>query len=295
MTRVGVESEMPDNEAVGCLLYKHSLVRKLTRQRGSPVANEERAPTKAEEPFSLRGKTCLVTGAGSGIGAATARSLSAAGASVLVTDVQVDAAHAVAAQLPNASAMRLDVTSPMEVARASEQVPRLDVLVHNAGIGHVGDIAATAYEDFSRLMRVNVDSVFLMTQAFLPQLLAAQGGVVNIASVAGLVGVKQRFAYCASKGAVIAMSRQLAVEYAGRLRVNCICPGTVDSPFVAGYLAKFHAGEEDVVREQLKQRQPIGRLGTPEEVAALVRYVCSNEAAFMHGSVLTLDGGWTAA
>jgi 2-keto-3-deoxy-L-fuconate dehydrogenase len=159
----------------------------------------------------------------------------------------------------------------------------------------VGDILKTSEEDFARVMQVNAHSVFLVTRAALPLLLEAHGSIVNIGSVAGLVGVKQRFAYCASKGAVIAMTRQLAVDYPKELRVNCIAPGTVQSPFVEGYLEKYHAHEKEKVREELKARQPIGRLGTPEDVSHLVRYLCSDEASFMTGSVLNLDGGWTAA
>jgi 2-keto-3-deoxy-L-fuconate dehydrogenase len=113
--------------------------------------------------------------------------------------------------------------------------------------------------------------------------------------VAGLVGIKRRFAYCATKGAVVAMTRQLAVDYAGQLRVNCICPGTVDTPFVEAYLEKYHKHEKDKVRTELNQRQPVGRLGAPEEIAHMVLYLCSAEAAFVTGSILTIDGGWTAA
>jgi NAD(P)-dependent dehydrogenase (short-subunit alcohol dehydrogenase family) len=113
-------------------------------------------------------------------------------------------------------------------------------------------------------------------------------------SVAGLVAVKRRFAYCASKGAVVAMTRQLAGEYAGRLRVNCVCPGTVDTPFVEGYLEKYHKNEKEKVRADLNKRQPIGRLGKPEEIAHMVLYLCSDEAEFVTGSVMTIDGGWTA-
>jgi len=240
-------------------------------------------------------KTALVTGSGSGIGAATARELARAGMHLVVSDINLESAESVAAELPHARAVQMDVTSPESIRRSMELIPRLDVLVNNAGIGLVGDIEHTSVSDFERVMQVNVTSVFLVTQAALGLLLASRGSIVNIASVAGLVGIRKRFAYCASKGAVVAMTRQLAVEYPDKLRVNCICPGTIDSPFVAGYLAKYHAGEEEKVREELSARQPVGRLGRPEEVAALVRYVCSPEADFMHGSVLTIDGGWTAA
>jgi len=118
---------------------------------------------------------------------------------------------------------------------------------------------------------------------------------VNIGSVAGQVGVKQRFAYCASKGAVLAMTRQIAVDYAKQIRCNCIAPGTVQTPFVEGYLDKYHAHEKEKVREELRTRQPIGRLGTPEDIAGLVRYLCSHEAEFVQGAVVSIDGGWTAA
>ncbi len=251
-------------------------------------------PSQSDTVFRLDGKRALITGGGSGIGAAIARELSRAGAEVVVADIDTAAATRIAAECGNATAAAMDVTSPESIAAALQTLSRLDILVNNAGIGLVGDLAHTSHDDYARIMRVNVDSVFYVTQAALPLLFASHGSIVNIASVAGLVGIKQRFAYCASKGAVIAMSRQLAVEYPHQLRVNCVCPGTVDSPFVAGYLAKYHAGEEEAIREQLKARQPVGRLGRPEEVASLVRYLCSPEAEFMHGSVLTLDGGWTA-
>jgi NAD(P)-dependent dehydrogenase (short-subunit alcohol dehydrogenase family) len=129
----------------------------------------------------------------------------------------------------------------------------------------------------------------------MPLLLQARGSIVNLGSVAGLVGIKKRFAYCATKGAVVAMTRQLAVEYAGQIRVNCICPGTVDTPFVEGYLERYHKHEKEQVRAQLNLRQPVGRLGRPEEIAHMALYLCSNEAEFITGSVLTIDGGWTAA
>ena len=189
----------------------------------------------------------------------------------------------------------MDVTDRLAIQKVAAEQQRLDILINNAGIGHVGGILDVQPEDFDRLMQVNVHSVYYVTQAFLPLLLASHGCIVNIGSVAGMVGIKSRFAYCATKGAVLAMTRQLAVEYPRELRVNAIAPGTVQTPFVEGYLEKYHSHEKDKVREQLVARQPVGRLGTPEDVAGMVRYLCSEEASFINGAVLPLDGGWTAA
>jgi NAD(P)-dependent dehydrogenase (short-subunit alcohol dehydrogenase family) len=253
--------------------------------------------TNSDAAFRLDGLHALVTGGASGIGEATARELVRAGAFVWIADINLPAAEALAKTLGGARALRMDVTSPQSIDEAAEQLPQLDILINNAGIGHVGGIATTQPEDFDRLMQVNVRSVYLVTQRLLPLLLAspAKGSIVNIGSVAGLIGIKQRFAYCASKGAVLAMTRQLAVEYPKELRVNAICPGTVETPFVEGYLDKYHAHEKEKIREELKARQPMGRLGQPKEVASMVRYLSSREAGFISGSLLTLDGGWTAA
>jgi len=247
------------------------------------------------EPFYLENKIALVTGGASGIGAATTRELARAGAQVIIADINLAAAESLAAEVPGARAVKMDVTEAASIEQALAGTAKLDILVNNAGIGLVGDISRTAEEDFDRVMRVNVHSVFLVTKAALPLLLASRGSIVNIGSVAGSVGVKQRFAYCASKGAVQAMTRQIAVDYPKELRVNCIAPGTVQTPFVEGYLEKYHAHEKDKVREELKARQPIGRLGTPEDIASLVRYLCSKEAEFINGAVIPIDGGWTAA
>jgi NAD(P)-dependent dehydrogenase (short-subunit alcohol dehydrogenase family) len=258
------------------------------------------APGTAEA-FRLDGRHALVTGGASGIGEATVKELARAGAFVWIADINTAAAEALAASVSSAKALHLDVTNPDSIAAAVSQLDRLDVLINNAGIGHVGSIEATEPEDFDRLMNVNVRSVYLVTRAFLPLLLAANthheavGTIVNIASVSGLVGIKQRFAYCTSKGAVIAMTRQLAVEYPKSLRVNAVCPGTVQTPFVEGYLEKFHKQNKEETRAELRARQPVGRLGRPEEVASAVRYLASDEAAFVSGSLLTIDGGWTAA
>lgn len=251
--------------------------------------------TDREQPYRLDDKVALVTGGASGIGAATCRTLAQAGARVFIADVNLDAANQLASNLVSARAVHMDVTDAASIQAVFSQLEKLDVLVNNAGIGCVGDIMKTSEADFDRLMNVNVRSVYLVTKAALPLLLATRGSIVNIGSVAGYVGVKQRFAYCATKGAVIAMTRQLAVDYPKEIRVNCIAPGTVDTPFVEGYLEKYHAHEKDKIRAELISRQPIGRLGRPEDVAHLVRYLCSPEADFINGAVLPIDGGWTAA
>ncbi len=258
----------------------------------------------ATPPFRLDNRHALVTGGASGIGEASVKELVRAGAFVWIADINHPAAEALAASLTSAQALALDVTSPSSIAAAAAHLGRLDILVNNAGIGHVGSIETTEPDDFDRLFDVNVRAVYLVTRAFLPLLLASQqnpdnrgrsGAIVNIASVAGLVGIKHRFAYSASKGAVIAMTRQLAVDYPKTLRVNAICPGTVQTPFVEGYLEKFHAHNKEETRAELRARQPIGRLGQPEEIASMVRYLASDEAAFITGSLFTIDGGWTAA
>ncbi|MBS1803060.1 MAG: glucose 1-dehydrogenase [Acidobacteria bacterium] len=254
----------------------------------------------AAQAFSLKGRHALVTGGASGIGEATVKELVSAGAFVWIADINQAAAESLAESLGSSQALHLDVTSIPSISTAVSQLSRLDILVNNAGIGHVGSIEQTEPDDFDRLLNVNVRAVYLVTRAFLPFLLAAEangqaGSIVNIASVAGLVGIKQRFAYCTTKGAVVAMTRQLAVEYPKALRVNAICPGTVETPFVEGYLEKFHQHNKDEVRAELRARQPVGRLGRPEEVASMVRYLASSEAAFINGSIFNIDGGWTAA
>jgi 2-keto-3-deoxy-L-fuconate dehydrogenase len=247
------------------------------------------------EAFRLDNKQALVTGGASGIGEATCRELARAGARVFVADINLERAETVAAGLVNAKALHLDVTDQDSIGTAASQIGKLDILVNNAGIGHVGNIDSTEPEDFDRLINVNVKSVYLVTRAFLPQLIASRGSIVNIGSIAALAGLKQRFAYCTTKGAVVSMTRQLAVAYPKELRVNCICPGTVDTPFVEGYLEKYHAHEKEKVRAEVTARQPMGRLGTAEEVASLVRYLCSAEADFMTGSIVSIDGGFSAA
>jgi NAD(P)-dependent dehydrogenase (short-subunit alcohol dehydrogenase family) len=246
-------------------------------------------------PFRLDGKKALITGGASGIGEATARVFSSAGASVMILDLDGERAARAAAEIPGSCPIVCDVADEDQVKSTFARIPALDILVNNAGIGLVGGVTETETADFRRVFLVNVEGLYLVTKYALPLLLASQGSVINMGSVAGLIGVKRRFAYSATKGAVIAMTRQLAVEYPTEIRVNCICPATVDTPFVENYLEKYHKHEKEQVRAELNRRQPVGRLGKPEEIAHLALYLSAPEAEFVNGSIITIDGGWTAA
>jgi NAD(P)-dependent dehydrogenase (short-subunit alcohol dehydrogenase family) len=244
--------------------------------------------------FDFSGRIALVTGGASGIGEATVRAFARSGASIIIVDIDASRAHRLASEV-RAEVRICDISDENAVSALFETIPRLDILVNNAGVGLVGGVEETELADFQRLFRTNVEGMFLVTKYAVPRLVASRGSIVNIGSVAGLIGVRRRFAYCATKGAVVAMTRQLAVDYPTQFRVNCICPGTVDTPFVEAYLEKYHRHEKEKVRAELNQRQPIGRLGNPEEIAALALYLCSAEAEFINGSIQTIDGGWTAA
>lgn len=245
--------------------------------------------------FRLDGKLAVITGGASGIGESAARLFTEAGARVIVADLDEQRGRELSKSLAGSEFRRCDVTDEESVRRVFHGLDSLDILVNSAGIGLVGNVLETELADFRRLLRVNVEGTFLAIKAGLDLLMRVRGSIVNIGSVAGLVGVKRRFAYCATKGAVTAMTRQLAVEYPTQIRVNCIAPGTVDSPFVEGYLERYHKHEKEKVRLELNQRQPMGRMGRPDEIAALALYVCSPAADFMNGSIITIDGGWTAA
>lgn len=245
--------------------------------------------------FRLDGKLAVITGGASGIGEAAARLFTEAGARVIIADLDEQRGRALAAALAGAEFRHCDVTDENSLSRTFAGLTNLDILVNSAGIGLVGNVQETELDDFRRLLRVNVEGTFLAIKASLELLIRVRGSIVNIGSVAGLVGVKRRFAYCSTKGAVIAMTRQLAVDYPVQIRVNCIAPGTVDSPFVEAYLEKYHRHEKEKVRAELNERQPVGRMGRPDEIAALALYICSQAADFMNGSIIAIDGGWTAA
>ena len=238
--------------------------------------------------MNVSGRTALVTGAGSGIGAAVARRLAAAGAHVILADLSLDAVEALARKLgPEARALQLDVRDEEQVAPATTG---LDVLVNVAGIGSTTNAAETPLEVWEDVFAVNARGTFLCCKHAIPGMAARGGGsIVNVASVAALVGLRNRAAYCASKGAVVALTRALAVDHVGDgIRANAVCPGTVDSPWVRRLVDD--AGES---LEALRARQPLGRLGTTDEIAEAVEYLISAE--FATGTVLVVDGGLTAA
>ena len=256
--------------------------------------------------FRLDSKIALVTGAGSGIGREIALLYAQQGAQVIVADIQEDAAAAVVAEISErnglARSLPLNVADEGQVRVAmqetGEQYGRLDILVNNAGVSHVGNVLETSAQDWDRVMAVNARGVFLCAKYAVAQMLRqnpAGGILVNIASVAGMIAVDRRFPYGASKGAVISMTRSIAIDFANQgIRANAICPGTVHTPFVEGFLERNFAENKDEVRQQLHARQPIGRMGRPEEIAAAALYLASDEAALITGSTLVIDGGWTA-
>jgi len=251
--------------------------------------------------FDLTGKLAVVPGAGSGIGEAIATLFARRGARVAALDLDAAAAERTATRIRSsggtADEYACDVGDADRVRAIFDRVEqshgRIHVLVNNAGIAHVGDIIRTTEADLDRLYRVNVKGVFLCAQAGIANMLKHGGGVIlNMASIASLIGVPERFAYSMTKGAVLTMTMSIAVDYVKQgIRCNCICPARVHTPFVDGFVAKNFPGREGEVLAGLAAYQPMGRMGTPEEVAALALYLCSDEAAFVTGAAYPIDGG----
>lgn len=237
------------------------------------------------------GRRAIVTGAGSGIGLAIATGLLERGADVIAIDLSTDAVPEQAIRLT------ADIADEAEIRAALQTVADrgpIDTLFNNAGLGSTKNIVDCEPDEWDRVFRVNVTGTYLMCRQVLPSMLErGYGVIVNTASVAGLIGLPDRAAYCASKGAVTALTKQIAVQWAAHgIRCNSICPGTVDSPWVARLLS-----ETDDPADRLRQlvaRQPIGRLGTPAEIAAAALYLASDAAAFITGTDLVIDGGITA-
>jgi meso-butanediol dehydrogenase/(S,S)-butanediol dehydrogenase/diacetyl reductase len=247
----------------------------------------------------LRDKICIITGGGSGIGRAACLLFAREGATVVVADKSAEAAAQVASLAGNGAVpMVVDVADSGQVAgmvrNTVEHFGRLDVLVNNAGYGISGSVTETDENDWNKLMAVNVNGVFFGCKYAIPEMRAHGGGsIVNTASVVAAVGIRDRAAYCASKGAVAALTRAMALDHvADKIRINAIAPGTIDSPYFQEIFAKSdHAAE---LRRQLESRQAMNRLGQPEEIANGMLFLASDEASFMTGAVLTIDGGMTA-
>lgn len=250
-------------------------------------------------PTRLAGRHALVTGAGSGIGRAIALRLAAEGAQVAALDLQESAAAETVAAIRAAGgvgrALAADVSQTDSMAAAFASLERLDLLVNNAGIAHVGNVVNTAPADLDRIYQVNIRGVYHGLHFGVPKLLEAGGGaIVNLASIASKVALADRFAYGMSKGAVLTMTLSVARDFVNRgIRCNCVCPARVHTPFVDGYLARNYPGREKEMFAQLSAAQPIGRMGTPPEIAGLVAFLCSDEAAFITGSAYDIDGGAT--
>jgi 2-keto-3-deoxy-L-fuconate dehydrogenase len=251
--------------------------------------------------FNLSGKVAVVTGGGSGIGQAISTLFGRQGAQVVVLDQDLQAATntaaAIVGQGDTAHAAVCDVSDAAGVKSTFDTIVgrtgRLDILINNAGIAHVGNIECTPEDEFDRLYRVNVKGVYLCSQAAVPVMVRQGGGVIlNMASIVSFIGVADRFAYSMTKGAVLTMTKSVAIDYVKHgVRCNCICPARIHTPFVDGFVKKNYPGREEAVLQELAEYQPMGRMGTPEEVAYLALYLCSDEASFVTGQAYPLDGG----
>jgi 2-keto-3-deoxy-L-fuconate dehydrogenase len=248
--------------------------------------------------FSLQNKTALVTGAGSGIGAAIATTFAQAGATVWVVDRDASAGAKTVAAIRagggRAEFAALDVSIEADAAALAARLPTLDVLVNNAGIGHVGNLLNTTAADLDRMHAVNVRGPFNLCKAFVPAMLArGQGSVINLGSIGGVVAVRNRLAYTVSKHAVVGLTRSLALDHSHtKVRFNAICPGRVETPFVQARVAEYP--DPAKAFRDMSSSQLNGRMVQPEEVAAAALYLASDESAMVTGSCQMIDGGWSA-
>jgi 2-keto-3-deoxy-L-fuconate dehydrogenase len=252
--------------------------------------------------FRLNGKTAIVTGGGSGIGQAIAKQFALSEARTHIFDLHLDRAQATVRQIldaggSHAAAVRCDVTDAAATMRAVADIAaseRIDILVNSAGVSHIGQLETTTEEDFDRIFRVNVKGVFHCMKAVIGPMQESGGGVIlNLASVAATAGLNDRFAYSMSKGAVLSMTLSVAKDYLkNNIRCNAISPARIHTPFVDAFLQEHYPGQETEMFARLANAQPLGRMGLPEEVASLALFLCSDEASFITGADIPLDGGF---
>jgi len=248
--------------------------------------------------FSLQNKKAVITGGGSGIGKAISILFAKQGAEVHIIELSAESAQEATAEIKTNGGKvfshACNVASHKDIIAVFEKIGAIDILVNNAGIAHIGKVDTTPESDFDRIMNVNVKGVYNCLYAAIPKFRQSKGGViVNMASIAAWVGIPDRFAYSTAKGAVMAMTLSVARDYMGEnIRCNSISPARVHTPFVDGFIAKNYSGQETEIFEKLSKSQPIGRMGKPEEVAALALFLCSDEAGFITGCDYPIDGGF---
>ena len=256
---------------------------------------------KMKNKFSLQNKTALVTGGGSGIGEAIAQTFANQDAKVFIIDQNLDAANKTVEKINkkglSAKAYKCDVSNNKNVSNVINEISKtstIDILINNAGIAHVGNIEACEEKDLDHLYEVNIKGVYNCTRAIIPFMVKNKNGcIINLTSIASSVGIKDRFAYSMSKGAVLTMTYSIASDYINdNIRCNCISPARVHTPFVDGFIRKNYPGQEKKMFENLSKTQPIGRMGTPQEIADLALYLSSDEASFITGSNFPIDGGF---
>lgn len=248
--------------------------------------------------FSLQNKTAAITGAASGIGKAVAMLFAENGATVHALDLNEESLKLLEYEIQNINGKinthACDVTDQKQVKNVFNSIGKIDILVNSAGISHVGKADNTNEEDFDRIFSVNVKGVYNCLHEAIPLMKKINGGVIlNLSSVAAVVGLPDRFAYSMSKGAIYAMTLSVAKDYINDgIRCNCISPARVHTPFVDGFLKKNYPGKEQEMFDTLSKTQPIGRMAKPSEIAALILYLCSDEASFITGSDYPIDGGF---
>ena len=251
--------------------------------------------------FDLNGKVSLVTGGGSGIGKAICKLFAAQSATVYILDLDEKGGTTTSAEINKEKGKSFFKTCNISkhdeikqlIASIYKEAGSIDILVNNAGVAHIGNIEGTTEEDLDRLYNVNVKGAYNCMQAVIPLMKAKGGCILNMASVVASVGIPDRFAYSMTKGAVLTMTLSVAKDYLKHnIRCNCISPARVHTPFVDGYLAKNYPGKESEMFEKLSQTQPIGRMASPEEIAYLALYLCSDEASFITGCDYPIDGGF---